>query len=198
MGSLSAGQAKTVSIPPIIVSGSAAPPHGTLIRWFGAAFNDFGDRAFVTGATRVGLTADGDFDGMPDDFEHAYGLDPNDPGDAGGDPDLDGLTNFEEFEAGTDPNDPDSDADGIRDGLDAQPAVASNLCTASNALLQNLLVPAGTVSQCGAESSIAVAATVSVEAGGLLVLTSPAIRMAQGFALPQGAKLRAQAADPAP
>jgi hypothetical protein len=47
---------------------------------------------------------DTDKDGMPDDWEKAHGLNPNDPADANADPDKDGYTNLEEFLNGTDPN----------------------------------------------------------------------------------------------
>jgi len=43
---------------------------------------------------------------MPDDWELAHGLNPNDPSDAALDSDGDGLTNLEEFRAGTNPQDP--------------------------------------------------------------------------------------------
>lgn len=51
---------------------------------------------------------DSDHDGIPDDWESAQGLNPDDPADAGLDGDGDGHTNLEEYWAGTDPNDPQS------------------------------------------------------------------------------------------
>ncbi len=51
-------------------------------------------------------TVDTDADGLPDVWEHKYGLDPNDTtgeNGPGGDPDQDGVTNAQEFEAGTHP-----------------------------------------------------------------------------------------------
>ncbi|MFT3789404.1 MAG: hypothetical protein QM770_25025 [Tepidisphaeraceae bacterium] len=47
---------------------------------------------------------DTDGDGMPDDWERAHGLNPNDPADANTDLDRDGYTNVEEFLYRTDPN----------------------------------------------------------------------------------------------
>jgi hypothetical protein len=46
---------------------------------------------------------DTDSDGMPDDWEAKYGLNPNDPTDAAGDLNGDGYTNIEKFIHGIDP-----------------------------------------------------------------------------------------------
>src|SRR5690606_17810164 len=59
---------------------------------------------------------DADNDGLPDDFELANGLNPNDPLDALEDPDQDGLTTLEEYQLGTNIRVADSDGDGISDG----------------------------------------------------------------------------------
>lgn len=48
--------------------------------------------------------ADADGDGMPDAWESAAGLDPEDPADAAGDGDGDGFSALDEYLAGTDPN----------------------------------------------------------------------------------------------
>jgi pectate lyase len=49
------------------------------------------------------VPVDSDGDGMPDDWERKYGLNPNDPKDAALDTDNDGYTNIEEYLNGTDP-----------------------------------------------------------------------------------------------
>lgn len=49
------------------------------------------------------VVADADGDGMNDEWEKKYGLDPNDPADAALDKDGDEFTNLEEFTAKTDP-----------------------------------------------------------------------------------------------
>jgi len=54
------------------------------------------------------VLADSDHDGLPDDWESAHGLNPNDPADAQLDFDLDGQSNWQEYIAGTDPQDPQS------------------------------------------------------------------------------------------
>ena len=62
------------------------------------------------------MLADGDSDGMPDQWETDNGLDPGQSGDAGEDADEDGLPNIGEYENQTDPWDADSDDDGYSDG----------------------------------------------------------------------------------
>ena len=61
------------------------------------------------------ICVDWDADGMPDDWEMRYWLNPW-VNDANFDYDGDGLTNLEEYERGTDPYNPDTDGDGILDG----------------------------------------------------------------------------------
>jgi hypothetical protein len=62
---------------------------------------------------------DSDGDGLPDEWEVQYGLDPYDPsGDNGaaGDPDGDELTNIQEYNADTHPMNNDTDGDVMQDG----------------------------------------------------------------------------------
>lgn len=60
--------------------------------------------------------ADNDNDGMADEWEKKYGLNPFSGSDALADSDNDGLTNLKEFELGTSPNLKDTDRDGADDG----------------------------------------------------------------------------------
>ena len=71
----------------------------------------------VLASQRVTVSTQGDLDqdGMPDDWEIANGLNPNDPVDAQEDKDGDGLSNLEEFKQGTNPALADSDGDGLKD-----------------------------------------------------------------------------------
>ncbi|MBT9100280.1 Ig-like domain-containing protein [Methylovulum psychrotolerans] len=66
----------------------------------------------------VSTNGDSDNDGLPDDFEVANGLNPNDPLDAQEDTDSDGLTNLQEYKLGTNIRNADSDGDGISDGAE--------------------------------------------------------------------------------
>ena len=53
------------------------------------------------------ISPDGDGDGLPDNWEKKYGLDPADPSDVHLDPDGDGYTNLEEYYLDSNPNEPD-------------------------------------------------------------------------------------------
>ena len=60
------------------------------------------------GAANQSAPADTDHDGIPDTWELANGLNPNDPTDAAKDSDGDGMTNYQEYLAGTNPMQPGS------------------------------------------------------------------------------------------
>jgi len=51
------------------------------------------------------VVLDSDKDGLPDEWERKYGLNPNDPSDAAADADGDDFTNEEEYASKTDPTD---------------------------------------------------------------------------------------------
>jgi hypothetical protein len=61
------------------------------------------------------LSADIDGDLIADAWELAYGLDPNNPGDANEDFDGEGLLNIVEYGIGTDPELADTDGDSMPD-----------------------------------------------------------------------------------
>ncbi|MCB1097362.1 MAG: hypothetical protein KDN22_17455, partial [Verrucomicrobiae bacterium] len=62
--------------------------------------------------------SDTDEDGMPDSFETANGLNPNDPADAALDKDGDGVSNLVEYTNRTNVSDKDTDKDGLEDGAE--------------------------------------------------------------------------------
>jgi hypothetical protein len=71
------------------------------------------------------INPDSDGDGMLDEWEILYGLDPSDPTDSFLDPDDDGLNNLEEHGTRTIPTDPDTDDDSAKDGEDVDPLIDS-------------------------------------------------------------------------
>lgn len=71
--------------------------------------------ATVTSSSADGGVSDLDGDGLPDEWEEAFGLNPSGGGDQRDDLDGDGLSNAAEFRLGTNPRDRDSDDDGLSD-----------------------------------------------------------------------------------
>jgi hypothetical protein len=79
-----------------------------------------GSLAVVLLATFIVHAIDSDNDGMSDEYEWFFGLDPA-IDDANDDPDADNLSNFVESLLWSDPFSPDSDRDGFLDGMDYNP-----------------------------------------------------------------------------
>lgn len=83
-------------------------------------------KGFITDPSEVGgwpeyqgaPYQDSDGDGMPDDWEKAHGLNPNDPSDATTDLNGDGYTNIEEFINGTDPQSKKIDWTDLKNNVD--------------------------------------------------------------------------------
>jgi hypothetical protein len=69
------------------------------------------------------LPTDRDGDGIPDAWELAFGLNPDDPADAQSDADRDGLKAFAEYRAGTDPR----DAGSVFEFINVQPSSATGI-----------------------------------------------------------------------
>ncbi len=83
-----------------------------------------------SGTPGAAAATDTDGDGLPDWFERAYGLNPNDPADAALDADTDGLTNLQEFQRGSSPLKADTDGDGLPDAAETNTGI---FASASNA-----------------------------------------------------------------
>lgn len=90
---------------------------------------------------------DRDGDGLPNDWEIKYGLNPDDGSDAAKDTDFDGLTNLEEYKYKTDPKNPDTDGDGYSDGQEVKggfdPAGPGKLSNDTNEQTANTAFLAG-------------------------------------------------------
>ncbi|WP_411845012.1 hypothetical protein AAFN60_14070 [Roseibacillus persicicus] len=83
----------------------------------GAGVGTVRNIAFDQVSLRI-LSLDADADGMADDWELSYGLDPQVPEDAADQSDADALDNLAEFQAGTNPLLADTDGDGFDDDVE--------------------------------------------------------------------------------
>ncbi|WDE04115.1 Ig-like domain-containing protein [Thalassomonas viridans] len=92
------------------------------------------DGVLVSRRVEVSIGGDLDGDGIPDAFERANGLNPNDPIDALEDLDNDGLNALQEYQAGTDIRSKDTDGDGIEDKEELEPGSDGFV---TNALLED-------------------------------------------------------------
>ncbi len=89
---------------PIVLTGLAGGPHTLEVRGKNSAAS-WQDAPFASASWTVQMPGDTDGDGIPDAWESANGLNPNDNTDAALDKDGDNTSNRNEFIAGTDPQD---------------------------------------------------------------------------------------------
>lgn len=110
---------------------------GTCVRWTGTGQWALGERVFHRLSMELLQATDGDGDGLLDQWERQFGLDPA-VADGEQDADGDGLGNWEEYQAGTNPVQADTDGDGTYDGC--QVAWGGTLGPPVPALATGLLV----------------------------------------------------------
>jgi hypothetical protein len=101
----------------IFLTSTVGTNYNSFISFRAGAANSFWSLVVTSLVTRGGIGSstaiisvapDHDQDGLPDNYETQFNLDPNDPADAALDPDGDGLTTAQEYLAGTDPRSPAS------------------------------------------------------------------------------------------
>lgn len=102
-----------------ILGASPAGEGKMALHWTGEteAAGQGGPASFYRLSAELIQNTDLDGDGLNDQWERQYGLDPGSD-DSALDPDRDGLTNSEEQAAGTNPHLPDTDGDGCNDACE--------------------------------------------------------------------------------
>ncbi len=111
------------------------------------------------------------------------------------DDDNDGLLDGDEAGVGGDPFDPDSDDDGIVDGLDRDPDDTGNVLASCVSPDATLNVTIAATMTCAATNSITVIAPAAVDAGGDLLMISPAVNFQQ-FSVDRTGKIKVISQDP--
>lgn len=96
-----AGSGTTAASASLLLTGLKP---GTTYHYQLTGQNSVGPRNGADMTFTTATFADSDGDGIPNDYETANGLDPNNAADAALDRDGDGLTNLQEYLAGTNPN----------------------------------------------------------------------------------------------
>lgn len=107
------------------------------------------------GSVNNQLGYDNDGDGMPNAWEVQHGFNPNNPGDAVGDPDADGRSNLGEYLAGTDPRVPNGTLKPPSLPVGAKPARLINVSVLSPLLAGETMTLGAVIGGAGTSGSTA-------------------------------------------